>query len=101
MTIFQWLLNIILSIVMIVANAILIPIDYLINLFLPSLSSALDTTANFINTLAQYIGWAISLSGLPAGTISLIALFTVFKLTTPINVWFIKLAISWYRALKP
>lgn len=82
-------------------SVILAPIDLVITNLLPDLSSALDAVAQFFAVVSGGLGWAVSLTGLSASAISLIVMYFVFKLTAPIAFYMIKLAISWFRSLKP
>lgn len=93
--------NIIISLVFLLIKVLLLPIDLLIQQFIPSVSSALTSVGNFFELLAQGIGWAISASGIPYASIALIATYYIFKLSFPIIMWGVKLAIKWYVALKP
>ena len=82
-------------------SVILAPIDLVITNLLPDLSSALDAVAQFFVVVSGGLGWAVSLTGLSSSAISLIGVYFVFKLTAPIAFYMIKLAISWFRSLKP
>lgn len=93
--------NIVIALVLKLLQLILMPIDWLIKTAIPSLAQGLTDIASFLVLMAQGLGWAISASGLPPALLVLIALYTIFKLSVPIQLWFIKLAVSWYRALKP
>jgi len=82
------------------ARAILLPIDFLISTLLPSLSSAFTAVGAYLSEIMTYIGFVLSITGIPPAIITLVVAFWVFKLTVPINVWIIKLAVSWYHKLK-
>lgn len=90
----------IMTLIIALVNVILTPIDLLISQFLPSLDSALSAIANFLNLAGRSLGWGISLTGLSSETLSLIVLYFTFKLTVPLLVSTIKLAIKWYNSLK-
>lgn len=92
--------SVLMSLVFFVLKLILLPIDLLIQGFLPGISDALTSVGEYLETVATYLGWAISASGIPSGAIILIALYFIFKLTVPIQIWAIKLAIKWYKAIK-
>ena len=81
-------------------SLLLVPIDNLILSLLPDLSNALTAIGSYLNIISQGLGWAISLSGLSSTTISLIITYYVFKLTAPISLYLIKLAVAWYNKLK-
>lgn len=82
-------------------SLILAPIDALITSALPDLSNALTAIGQFLNLIAQGIGWGVSATGLSNEALSLIALYFAFKLTAPMLFYMIKLALSWYNRLKP
>lgn len=90
-----------LTLIISLINVILGPIDSLITSALPDLSNALTSVGSFLNICLTNIGWVISLTGLSSNVISIIVIYYVFKLTTPLLFYFIKLAISWYNRLKP
>lgn len=94
--IIKGIMNLIIGLV----DVVLKPIDLLIIQFLPDLSNALGAISSMFNIGSQYAGFAVSVSGLSSETISLIILYYTFKLTVPLLVYTIKLAIKWYNALK-
>jgi len=101
MNIISGIFNVILALVLKIVALILLPFDYLISSLLPSLSDGLTAIGNFLAILTQGLGWAISLSGIPSFVIALVATAYIFRLTIPFNLWMVKLALNWYRALKP
>lgn len=82
-------------------SLLLSPIDNLISSALPSLSSGINAVGQFLTYATSSIGWVLSVFGLPSECLSLIVLYFVFKLTVPLTVATIKLAIRWYDKLKP
>ena len=82
-------------------NLLLAPIDAIISNALPNLSQGLTAVGQFLSVCTQSIGWVLSVFGLPSGCISLIVVYYVFKLTVPLVVSSVKLAIRWYDKLKP
>lgn len=96
-----FIFNIIISLVFFVIKILLLPIDMLIQQFIPSLTDAFTAVGNFLSLIAEGLGWAISAAGIPYAAIALIATYWIFKLSFPIIIWGIKLAIKWYVALKP
>lgn len=94
--ILKGLMNFVISIV----NVILSPIDALIETALPSLSDALSSIGDFFDLCGTYIGWGIDLLGIPSSLISFVILYYVFKLTVPLAVSAVKMAVRWYNALK-
>lgn len=89
------------SFIISVVNALMLPIDLLIQTFIPDLNNALTSIGNFLAVVGQSLGWGLSVLGLSSETWSLIVLFFVFKLTAPLVFYSIKLALAWYDKLKP
>lgn len=81
-------------------NVLLLPIDLLISNALPDLATAISAIGTFLNLCCSSIGWVLSVFGLSSECISLIVLYYGFKLTLPLAVSLVKLAIKWYNALK-
>ena len=82
-------------------NILLTPIDAIITAALPSLATALTGIASFLTLITSSIGWVLSVFGLSSECLSLIVVYFTFKLSVPIVVYSIKLAIRWYDKLKP
>ena len=82
-------------------NILLTPIDSIITSALPSLATALTGIASFLGLVTSSIGWVLSVFGLSSECLSLIVVYFTFKLTVPVVVYAIKLAIRWYDKLKP
>ena len=95
------LLSGIINVIIALVNVVFAPIDSLINTYIPSLSSAFTAIGSFISMCVGFIGWVISLLGIPSELISLLIAYYTFKLTVPLLVYVVKLAIKWYNALKP
>ena len=91
------IINLIISLV----STIFTPIDNLITSLLPGLSSAFTAIGNFIAICISGIGWVIDALGIPSSLIALIISYYTFKLTVPLLVHAVKLAIKWYDKLKP
>lgn len=95
------LLKGIMSLIIGLVSTLLKPIDAIILQFLPDLSHGLTAIGNMLNLASQYIGFAVSLTGLSNETLSLIVLYYTFKLTVPLLISTLKTAIKWYDKLKP
>lgn len=95
------LLKGIIKLIVKLVSLLLLPIDSLIDSYLPSLSSAFDSIGYFFQIVSNGIGWVISASGIPSSAIAIIVATMTFKLTVPILVSTTKLAIKWYDKLKP
>ena len=88
------------KIIISLVNVILTPINLLITNAIPGLDNAFSTIENLFNTGFQYIGWVVDASMLSTECISLIIATLTFRLTIPLAVSTIKLAIKWYDKLK-
>jgi len=99
--IFEAIFVAIFNVVSFLIHLILLPIDLLIESLLPELSEVFTSISDFLSLALSNVGYALSITGIPPAAIALVAAFWVFKLTLPINVWFIKLALGWWHKLKP
>lgn len=90
----------IIKLVISLVSVLLYPIDALIDSVLPSLSNMISAVGTFLATCTQSIGWVLSCIGINGTIISLIVVYYTFKLTAPLLVYTIKLAIKWYDKLK-
>lgn len=82
-------------------NLILMPIDSLINSAFPSIASGLSYVNDFFNYINQFMSWILSWFHVPSPFLSLVVGYLVFKLTVPLAVHTVKLALHWYHILKP
>lgn len=88
--------NIIISLV----QTILTPIDNIISQFIPGLDSAFEMVALLFDNLVNFIPWVISFTGLNSTIIGLIVSYFTFRLTVPLMIHTVKLAVAWYDKLK-
>lgn len=95
-TILTGIFNIIIALV----NAILIPVEGIIVQFIPGLESAFDMVGMLFENLVMFIPWVISWTGLNSTIIGLIVSYFTFRLTVPLLIHTIKLALAWYDKLK-
>lgn len=95
--ILQGLIKFIISLV----SIFLTPINLLVSQYMPSLDNAFNSIASFLGMCTNSIGWVISALGIPSIVIQLIVSYYTFKLTVPLLVSAIKIAIKWYHALMP
>lgn len=82
-------------------GVLLSPIDSLIATALPDLQTGLNAIGEFLSLATSSVGWVLSVFGLSSECLSLIVLYFTFKLTVPLTISTIKLAIRWYDKLKP
>lgn len=89
------------SIIISLVNLLLVPLDTLINSALPSISTGLEYVNNFIDYILNFIPWICSWFNFPQAFLTLLIGYYTFKLTIPLAVSTIKMAIDWYNKLKP
>lgn len=89
------------SLVTSLVSVLLSPIDSIISNALPSLQVGLNAIGSFLTLITSSIGWVLSVFGLSSECLSLIVLYYTFKLTVPLTISTIKLAIRWYDKIKP
>lgn len=89
------------KIIISLVSLLLSPIDNLIAQFLPGISDALDMIANLVQQLCNVIPWVMSWLGVSSAVVSLLVSYLTFKMSVPIVVHTIKLALKWYDKLKP
>lgn len=89
------------KIIIALVNLLLLPIDALIESALPSVATGLDYVASFFNYILGFIPYVLSWFNFPDLFIDLVVTYFTFKLTIPLAVHTVKLAISWYDSIKP
>lgn len=94
------IINGIFTLVLGLVDLILTPIDSLIESFLPALSDVLNYIGQFFNYILQFIPYICSWLHLPTFLVDFVIAYYIFKLSVPLLVHTIKLAISWYDRLK-
>ena len=97
----QTILTALFSFISSLVSFILTPLDNFILSYLPGLSNAFTGIASFLNLCVRSIGWVLSAIGLSQTTIALLVAFFVFKLTVPLLIYAVKLALKWYHQLMP
>lgn len=95
------LLKGIFSIIITLVNVLLTPIDAAINAALPSVASAISFVGNFFSWVLGFIPFICSWLNLPQWFVTFIIGYWTFKLTVPLIIHTVKLAIAWYDKIKP
>ena len=95
------IINGIFKLIVSLVGVVLSPIDDLISSALPSLSAALSSIGNFLSICTSSIGWVLSCFGISSICLQIIIMYFTFKLTLPLAVYAIKLAVKWYHMLVP
>lgn len=94
------IINGIMKLIISLVSLILVPIDALIDQFLPELGDLASLVGNYIGYCTQFIGWIIDAFFIhPVLVVGIIGYFT-FKLTFWVTIHTVKLAIAWYNKLK-
>ena len=81
-------------------SLLLSPIDSLISSSMPALSDGLNAVASFFNWVGNLMPWGMSWFALSSSVVSLFIAYMTFKLTVPLAINTVKLAIKWYDKLK-
>lgn len=89
------------SLIISLVSLLLTPIDSLINSVFPSIGEGINYINNFLNYIINLIPYILSWFHLPTAFIILVVGYMTFKLTVPLAIHTIKLAIKWYDKLKP
>lgn len=89
------------SLVISLVNLLLTPIDNLIASAIPELSAAFDMISALFNQLVSVVPWVMSWLGVSTTVITLLVSYLTFKMTVPLAIHTVKLAIKWYDKLKP
>lgn len=89
------------KIIISLVSFLLTPIDSLISQFLPGISDAMTMIANLVQQIANVVPWVMSWVGVNSTVIGLLVAYLTFKMTVPLAVQTVKLAIKWYDKLKP
>lgn len=88
------------KIIISLVNLLLVPIDNLIAQFLPGVNEAFTMVGNLVQQLCNIIPWVMSWMGVSTAVVSLLVAYLTFKMSVPIVVHTVKLAIKWYDKLK-
>lgn len=88
------------SLILNLVSLLLYPINLLITNAIPGLDNAFLTIENLFNTMFNYVGWVLDATMINSETVALIIATLTFKLTLPLAVNTVKLAIKWYDKLK-
>ena len=93
-------LQFILDFILFICSSILWPVDFVIDSLFPDISSALSYVSQAFNYAFNYVGWFFDVLGLESFTITFLVEFIIFRLTLPLQLWVIKLAINIYNKIK-
>ncbi|MCI8498478.1 MAG: hypothetical protein HFG33_03665 [Bacilli bacterium] len=94
------IINGLISLIIGLVNTILIPLDFVIGKYLPSLSESFALVNDFFETIGNIVPFCLSYTGIRPEVLSICVDLLVFIYTVPYLVHAIKLAIKWYNSLK-
>lgn len=94
------IINGVFSLVLSIIDVVLVPIDATIESSLPGISEVLNYIGQFFNYILGFIPFIFSWFNLPSWLVDFTIAYYVFKLTVPLIVHTIKLAVSWFRSIK-
>ena len=89
------------NIVIGLVTTLLTPIDNLINSVVPQFTDVLTLFANFLNYILGFIPWVLSWFHIPNFTLAFVIYYLIGKITISMTIHHIKLALAWWRTLKP
>lgn len=93
------LFQVIMGLIITIANIILLPFSILIAQFLPDLDNGLSNIADYFDYAAQYIAWVAHQLAIPYYVVTLIATYYLFIFTVTFGTWSVKLLLHWKKAL--
>lgn len=83
-------------------NLLLYPINIFISSYLPDLNFALNSLSNFLTLfVSEYFSYILDFLFIPHQVIELTLSYLIFRLSVPLLVYGIKIAIKWYYMIKP
>ena len=83
-----------------IVGYLFLPIDSLLLLLIPDLSSYISSIVYYINLPAQYMGWVLELFHVPAAVPTMIIAYWIFKYAVIGAASGIKLVITLYQRFK-
>lgn len=89
------------SIIINLVNLLLTPINSLITSAIPDLTNIFNIIGNALDLIYTYVNWWVDASLISSETISIIVLSLTLRLTLPLSVNAVKLAVKWYNKIKP
>lgn len=96
----QSILSLIFNFISLVINLLLTPLDLLISQYIPSLNGLLNYISDMFDVAIVYVGYVVDSLCIPHNVMVLIVEYMIFRLTLPLLVYVVKLAIKWYNYLK-
>lgn len=96
----QSILTLIFDFLSMVISFLLSPIDLLISQFLPNINGLLNYVSSMLDVAITYVSFIVDSLCIPHDVMVLIVEYLIFRLTLPLFVYIIKLAVKWYNYLK-
>lgn len=95
------LLSGILGFVADLVSFILTPIDLLINSSMPVYGDVLSLVQQFFDMILSFFPWILSWFNFPLSVLTFVSLYYIAKLTISAALHGVKLALAWWRTVKP
>lgn len=96
---FLAIFQVIMGVILAIANIILLPFSMLISEFLPELDGALSNIASYFDLATTYLSWLLYQLAIPEFVVQLIATYYLFVFSVTIGSWSVKLLLHWKKAL--
>lgn len=84
-----------------IVNIILFPVDTFVANSFPAFYNTTVYITDMLQYALTYVNYVLDSFGFESITILFLVSYLIFKVTLPLQIWFIKLAVRWYNAIKP
>lgn len=93
------LFQVLMAIVITVANIALYPIGFIIHGAMPQIDNMLGVLADYFDLAATYMAWVIDAFAIPVEVVTMISTYFLFKFTVSFSLWTFKLVLQWKRTI--
>lgn len=97
----KFLIKAVFKVVKLMINLILLPLDLIIDGFLPELDTIIQYVNSFFTWLFDFIVWVLSWLPFSQTFYAILGAVLIFKFMVPFSAHTIKLVLKWYRTLVP
>lgn len=98
---FSDFIHVVVIVITTLTTIILAPISAIIATFLPPLNDVMLTVASFFVYATQYAGFVIDALAIPKTVLFMVVTYYTFIVGSSLAVVGVKVALKWYRMLKP
>lgn len=95
------IINVILKFLMFSINAVLLPINLIVENSLPEVVDAFNRVTSFLEWLKDFIAWVLSWLPLGSDFYSFMVAVIIFRFTVPLLMSGVKLVVKWWHSLAP